>query len=155
MNQLQYVRCGMSDTAIGVVYIGVSLLSLTGGLSARMTRRFGAKRLGAWLFAGCAAACAVLAVTQSAYLSALGIGLIQGCASLMWPLKSDLVNREIDSQNRATALSTVQLLEDGVAIGVSLILGRLSDNVLPAALLCGAALSAIGWILFRKSQRIA
>lgn len=155
LNQLQYVRCGMSDTAIGVVYIGVTLLALIGGLSARLTRRFGAKRLGTVLFFGCTAACAMLAVTQSAWLSVLGVGLIHGCASLLWPLKSDLVNRRIDSPNRATALSVAQLLEDGVAIGVSLMLGRLSDSHLPSALISGAVLSLAGLVLFRKSQKNA
>lgn len=155
LNQLQYVRCGMSDTAIGVVYIGVTLLALIGGLSARLTRRFGAKRLGTVLFFGCTAACAMLAVTQSAWLSVLCVGMIHGCASLLWPLKSDLVNCRIDSPNRATALSVAQLLEDGVAIGVSLMLGRLSDSHLPSALICGAVLSMAGLILFRKGQKNA
>lgn len=153
LNQLQYVRCGMTAATIGIVYIGITLLELTGGLSARLTERFGAKRLGARIFAGCTAACLALAGTESAWLSVASIGLIHGCASLLWPLKSDLVNRSIDSPDRVTALSVNQLLADGIAVGTNLVFGRLSDAGLPYAMLFGAALSAAGFALFMKSQR--
>lgn len=154
LNQLQYVRCGMTAARIGIVYIGITLLELTGGLSDRLTKRFGAKRLGLWIFAGCTAACIALAGTESAWLSVACIGLIHGGASILWPLKSDLVNKAIDSPDRVTALSTTQLLADGIAIGTNLIFGRLSDASLPSAMLFGAILSAAGFALFAKSQSI-
>lgn len=153
LNQLQYVRCGMSASAIGVVYIAVTLLELTGGLSARLTRRFGAKRLGGALFSACAAACLMLAVTDRAWLSVASVGLLHGCASVLWPLKSDLVNRCVDSPERVTALSVNQLLADGIAIATNLVFGRLSDSSLSSAMLFGAVLSAAGLALFMKSQK--
>lgn len=153
LNQLQYVRCGMSASAIGVVYIAVTLLELTGGLSARLTRRFGAKRLGGALFSACAAACLMLAVTDRAWLSVASVGLLHGCASVLWPLKSDLVNRCVDSPDRVTALSVNQLLADGIAIATNLVFGRLSDSSLSSAMLFGAVLSAAGLALFMKSQK--
>ena len=153
LNQLQYVRCGMTAVTIGVVYIGVTLLELTGGLSARLTKRFGAKRMGVWIFIGCAMACLMLAGTNSAWLSVASIALIHGCVSLLWPLKSDLVNKSIDTPDRVTALSVNQLLADGIAIGTNLIFGRLSDASLPSAMLFGAVLSSAGFVLFLKSQK--
>lgn len=154
LNQLQYVRCGMTAAMIGIVYIGITLLELTGGLSDRLTKRFGAKRLGLWIFAGCAAACIALAGAENAWLSVACIGLIRAGASILWPLKSDLVNKAIDSPDRVTALSTTQLLADGIAIGTNLVFGRLSDASLPSAMLFGAILSAAGLMLFAKSQSI-
>ena len=148
LNQLQYVRCGMTAAAIGVVYIGVTLLELTGGMSDRMTKYFGPKRLGAWIFAGSTAACLVLAQTSRAWLSVLSIAVIHGGASILWPLKSDLVNRAVDAPDRVTALSVNQLLADGIAIGTNLVFGRLSDTALPYAMLFGACLSAAGLVLF-------
>lgn len=153
LNQLQYVRCGMTAAAIGIVYIGITLLELSGGLSDRLTKRFGAKNLGAWIFAGCTAGCLVLTVTRSAWLSVASIGLIHGAASLLWPLKSDLINKAIRSSDRVTALSITQLLADGIAIGTNLAFGRLSDASLPSAMLFGAILCASGLIMFGKSQK--
>ena len=153
LNQLQYMRCGMTAAAIGIVYIGISLLELTGGLSYRLTKRFGAKRLGIWIFAGSAAACIVLAATESAWLSVLSVALIHAGVSVLWPLKSDLANKAVDAPDRVTALSVNHLLADGIAIGTNLIFGRLSDQNLPLAMDFGAVLSVAGLVLFVKSQK--
>ena len=68
LNQLQYSRAGMAAGTIGGVYIAMTLLSLTGGWSSRLTNRFGVKRTGAGLFLTAAAACLVLAATGDACL---------------------------------------------------------------------------------------
>lgn len=153
LNQLQYVRCGMSETAIGIAYIGVTLLGLSGGFSARLTRRFGGKRLGAAVFLGGALACLLLAGMRSTWVSVLSIGVIQAGASLLRPLQSDLVNRAVDTPDRVTALSVNQLLADGIAIATNMAFGRLSDQSLPWAMVFGAMLCAAGLVLFLKSQR--
>lgn len=154
LNQMQYVRCGISDEAIGVIYIGITMLELMGGLSARLTGKFGAKRFGSVLFAVCTTACIVLAGTENALLSVAGIGLIHAAASLLWPLKADLVNRFVNTPDRVTALSVNQLLCDGIAIGTNLAFGRLGDYSLPAAMLFGAVLCGWGLVMFRRSQKV-
>ena len=150
---MQYVRCGISNEAIGVIYIGVTILELLGGMSARLTGKFGAKRFGSALFMVCTAACIVLAQTQSALWSVLGVGMIHAAASLLWPLKTDLVNRFVNTPDRVTALSVNQLLCDGIAIGTNLAFGRLADRSLPIAMLLGAVLCGAGFVMFLKSQR--
>ncbi len=155
LNQLQYVRCGMSAAAIGLVYIGVSCVELLGGLSAALTRKWGGRQLGGATFALSGAACLILAATRSAWLSVAAIATIHACAALLGPLGADLTNRAIDTPDRVTALSINQLLGDGVAIATNLAFGRLSDASLPAALLFGAAISLLGWLLFSGSQRIS
>ena len=154
LNQMQYVRCGISNEAIGVIYIGITILELLGGLSARLTGKFGAKRFGSALFAVCTVACVVLTGTENALLSVAGIGLIHAAASLLWPLKADLVNRFVNTPDRVTALSVNQLLCDGIAIGTNLAFGRLADHSLPAAMLFGAVLCGLGLAMFRESQKV-
>ena len=153
LNQLQYVRCGISDEAIGVIYIGITILELTGGLSARLTGKFGAKRFGSVLFAVCTVACIALAGTNSAVISVSGVALIHAAASLLWPLKADLVNRFVNTPDRVTALSVNQLLCDGIAIGTNLAFGRLADWNLSSAMLFGAILSGAGFIMYARSQK--
>lgn len=154
LNQLQYVKCGLSDSAIGAIYIGITLMSLLGGLSARLTQRFGAKRLGTALYILAALACLLLGFTGSAILSVACIALLRLSDSLLGPLWSDLKNRSITTADRATALSANAVLADGVAIATNLSFGQLADWQLSAAMLLGAILCAAGLALFLKSQKV-
>lgn len=154
LNQMQYVRCGMSIAAIGAVFIGISLLELLSGASAYCTQRLGAKRLGGGVFLACAVLCLLLAVTENAILSVLCVAMVQAGCSLLGPLTSDLTNRCIHTPDRATALSVVALLGDGIGIAANLCFAQLADWNLSAAMLLGAILCAIGLGMFVRSQKM-
>lgn len=153
LNQLQYVKCGLNESAIGAIYIGVTLLSLLGGFSAKLTKRFGATGFGTVLYLLAGIACLILGFTGSAALSVVCIAALRLSSSLLGPMWSDLKNRSIMIADRATALSANAVLADGIAVGTNLIFGRLSDASLPAAMLFGAVLCAAGLVLFMKSQK--
>lgn len=153
LNQLQYVKCGVSESAIGVIYIGVNLLSLLGGFSARLTRRFGATRFGAMLHLLAGAVCAVMGFTRSAVLSILCIAALRLSFCLLGPLWSDLKNRKITSPDRATALSAGAVLANGTAIATNLSFGQIADWQLSAAMLFGAMLCFASLVMFLKSER--
>ena len=153
LNQLQYVRAGMGPKAIGAVYMLVTASGLLGGFSAKLTDKLKPRRFGGLLFLGCAAGCAALALTGNALVSVAAILTLRLCFSLLQPLQMDMQNRAVKSDQRATALSVNNVLLDGVAILINLLLGGAADNHLPLALGMGAALCLAGFVLFMRGSR--
>ncbi len=149
LNQLQYVRVGMSDRAIGAVYIAVTAIGLLGGFSARITARWGVKRTGGLLLLGSAGACAVLCVTHSAWASVVAILALRVSFSLYQPLQTELQNRRVVTPDRATALSLNALLMEGTGVGTNLIFGAAAQTALPLAMGIGVLLCLAGYVLFR------
>lgn len=157
LNQLQYTRCGMGSTAMGILYIVASLLGLLGVCSTAVTRRLGTKR-SFFLFCGLAAgSCLVLALTAQALPSVAGILTLRLSNTLFQPFQLEIQNRQIQAENRATCLSIHSMLISCVAIGTNLIFGALSDRNLPTAFLFGAGICLLGLVFFliwhRRSVR--
>jgi len=149
LNQLQYVRAGMSDRAIGAAYIAVTAMGLLGGFSARITARLGVKRTGGLLLLGSAGACAVLCVTHSAGASVAAILALRVGFSLYQPLQTELQNRRVATPDRATALSLNALLMEGTGVGTNLVFGAAAQTALPLAMWIGVLLCLAGYVLFR------
>lgn len=152
LNQLQYVRAGMSARAIAAVYLAVTLAGLCGGWSARLTGRLGPRKTGAGLYVLCCGACVALALTRSAVLSVGAVLLLRIGFSLYQPLQTELQNRAVVTANRATALSLNAVLMDGAAIAANLAFGAVAQRNLSASMLLGGALCAAGLVLYLLSQ---
>lgn len=153
LNQLQYVRSGMSNQMIGWVYVVVTIAGLLGAESAAFTERFGKRKAGIILFATSALACVIMTFTTSPWLSIGSIILLRIAFSLLMPLASVIENQQVTHQNRATALSINSVIMDGVAIGTNLIYGKATDLHLPLALGLGAVTCIIGISFYIYSTR--
>lgn len=129
----------MNSTAIGGAFIAATLLGLCGVWSAAVTRRTGAKRAARLFCLVPALACAVLAFTDRALLSVGSIWLLQLSNSLFQPFQAQLQNRQVRTQNRATALSIHAMIIDGMAIIGNLAFGALAQWDLRLAFVFGAA----------------
>lgn len=147
LNQLQYRRAGLSDAAIGYLYILVTVAGLLGAASHRFTRLLGQRRAAAALFTAAMAACLALAFCGRPLASAAGILTLRLAYSLFWPLQNTWQNQLLHTQDRAAALSLNAVLMDGVGVAANLAFGRLAGWRLPAAMLLGAALCAAGLVL--------
>ena len=77
--------------------------------------------------------------------------LLRLCFSLMQPLQTELQNRQITGEDRATALSMNAVVMESMGIFLNLVFGRLAEVRLAAAMFLGAALCALGAILYRLS----
>ncbi|WP_130869756.1 MFS transporter [Intestinimonas massiliensis (ex Afouda et al. 2020)] len=148
LNQPQYQRCGMGNESIGLVYLAAALLGLTGVFSARLTRRLGERRTARLLFGLAALSCLALAGTRSAPLSVAWVLLLRVGNSLFQPLQLELQNRQITTEDRATALSVGAMVMDGVGVGANLAFGAAAELTLSAAFLLGAGLCGVGLLLF-------
>lgn len=148
LNQLQYTRCGMSNTAIGFLYIGATLLGLLGACSAFVTKHLGTKPS---FFLFCilpALSCLILAVTAQPLPSVLGIFVLRISNTLFQPFQLEIQNRQVKTENRATTLSIYSMLINCTAIGTNLIFGALSDRSLPAAFFFGTSICMLGLVFF-------
>ena len=160
LNQLQYTRCGMSNTAIGILYIVATLLGLLGLYSAAVTSRLGRKH-SFFKFCGLAAvSCLALAVTAQVFPSVLGILILRFSNTLFQPFQSEIQNQQIQTDNRATALSIHSMLISCIAIGTNLVFGALSDWSLPAAFFFGGSICILALIFFliwyqRSARRVS
>lgn len=148
LNQLQYVKCGLSPSAIGYIYMVVTIAGLCSALSSKITGKLGIVPTAVLLFAAAAISCMVLAFTNNAWLSVLGVLVLRVAFGLFQPLREELQNRQIVDGNRATALSIHAVIIDSVGAGVNVAFGSLAEDNLAHAFLFGAALCAMGGLFF-------
>lgn len=147
-NQLQYVKCSLTNAAIGYIYIAVTVAGLLGVFSDALTRALGAKRLAQVLFLAAASACVILAFTRNALLSVLSVAALRLSSSLFQPLQTEIQNRLVVSNHRATELSINAVLIDSVCAGTNVALGKLAEISLPYAMFAGAFLCVSALLLF-------
>lgn len=148
LNQLQYVKCGLSSSAIGYIYIAVTIAGLCGIFSSQLTKAVGLAQTSGVLFAAAIAACILLAFTSSAWLSVVGILALRISYSLFQPLQTELQNKQVYTPNRATALSINAIFIDSVGTGTNVAFGALAERNLTYAFLFGAGLCGIGTFFF-------
>lgn len=148
LNQLQYKKCGLSDAAIGYIYIGITLAGALGIFSQRLTQKAGVKRMGTALHILAAAACAALGFTDSAWVSVLGILSLNVMNAFYQPYQMELQNRQVLSENRATELSVYAMMIDGIRAGSSLLFGALARAALESAFFFGGGICLAGLLLF-------
>ncbi len=153
LNQLQYIKCGMSPSTIGYIYIIVTIVGLCGVWSERITRKLGYGVISYVLYSAAIVACFILAFTGNAVLSVLCIIILRAAFSLFQPLQMDLQNKGITTENRATALSINAIIIDSVGVGTNLVFGALADTTLRGAFLFGGAACLIGMLFFAAGSR--
>ena len=161
LNQIQYENCGMSASTIGYVYIVVTLAGLFGVFSAKLTRKFGEKRIGVTFQFVAIASCVVLGLTNTAPISVFGVLLLNVVNSLYQPYQMELQNKHVMSVNRATELSVYAMVVNCVSAGTSVLFGSLANVHIKLAFFFGAGICFVGflffgfWYKFKKSSCIS
>lgn len=145
LNQLLYVRAGMTNAMIGYLYIIVTILGMGSIFSAAVTKRMGRNFLIRICYLTSAMVCLILAFTCNGWGVVVGIMLFRLVFSLFTPLQAQMQNEWVITAKRATALSVNAVIIDSVGIGTNLIYGTLAEKSLTAALVSGAVLCIIGF----------
>lgn len=150
LNQLQYERCGLGNGAIGLIYIVVTVIGMCGACSAWFTKKTGIRAAGIILSQTAVLACITLAVSHSALPSICGIAALRISNSLFQPFQTEMQNRQIHTEYRATALSIHAMILDSIGAGTNLVFGVLAERNLVLAFLFGAGICLAGMLLFLK-----
>ena len=148
LNQLQYERCGLGSAAMGGVYMAATVIGMCGAWSAAVTKKLGAHGVFALFSTLGVLACIVLAITCNAILSVAGILMLCLTDSLFQPFQTEIQHRQVQTGNRATALSVHAMLIDGVGIGTNLVFGALTKASLSAAFLFGGGICLLSLLFF-------
>lgn len=148
LNQLQYARCGLPDRAIGLLYIAATVLGMAGIWSARLTHRTGPAGTAVLLYGGAILACAALALTVSPLPSICAILGLRLCNTLCQPFLMEQQNKQVTTENRATALSVHAMITDGVGVGTNLAFGALAEYNLTHAFRFGGGICLAGLAFF-------
>ena len=153
LNQLQYERCGLQSSAIGLIYIVATMLGLLGVCSAAVTKRAGLQR-SLILFCSLAAiSCLLLGLTTAVAPPVIGVLTLRMVDTLFQPYQAEIQNKQVQTKNHATVLSVYAMIIDCVAIGTNLAFGALSDWSLPLAFFFGGGICGISLILFLLWQK--
>lgn len=148
LNQLQYQKCGLSGSSIGLLFVAATLLGLLGFCSSSVTGQLGICSSLLLFCSMAAASCLTLAATRLAFPSATAILILRFSNTLFQPLLTEIQNRQIRTDNRATALSVNSMLLNSVAIGTNLVFGALADRTLTGAFLFGTGICIISCLIF-------
>ena len=148
LNQLQYQKCGLSGSSIGLLFVAATLLGLLGFCSSSVTGRLGICSSLLLFCSMAAASCLTLAATRLAFPSAAAILILRFSNTLFQPLLTEIQNRQIRTDNRATALSVNSMLLNSVAIGTNLVFGALANRTLSGAFLFGTGICIISCLIF-------
>ncbi len=148
LNQMQYEKCGLSNSAIGYLYIAATFIGTCGFCSARITKKAGVKSAGILFCSMYAVCCTILALSKHALPSVCGIFLLRFSDTLFQPFRTEIQNQQVHAQYRATALSIHAMIIDSAAIATNLLYGSFAQARLPLAFSFGIALCAASLILF-------
>ena len=148
LNQIQYEKCGLSASSIGVAYIVITLVGMIGVFSDAFTRKKGTKCASIAIFSIVILSCFILTFTNSAMLSVCGVLILNLANSFFQPLQIEEQNKQVLTNNRATELSIYAIIIDSICAGTSIVFGALAQNALEQAFLFGGILSLVGLVLF-------
>ncbi len=156
LNQVKYESVGIGTSAIGVIYIIATLLGLLGFCSFYVTKHLGTLRSLVLFALLPLCSCILLGITKTALPAVCGVMLLRLSDTLFQPLQEEIRNKQVTSENRATALSIFSMLISTVGIVTNLIFGRLSDLNLNAAFLFGGGICTLSLIFlvvwYRKNR---
>lgn len=153
LNQLQYQRCGLRNSAIGYVYIAATVIGMCGVWSAAVTKKLG-RGLSFVVFCAITVLCCLtLAVSHSATPSVIGILTLCVVNAVFQPFQAEIQHQQVQTVNRASALSINAMLIDCVGIGTNLVFGMMAQVNLAIAFSFGAAISIVSLLLFHAWHR--
>lgn len=151
LNQLQYIRTGMTVEMISGAYILLSLAGLVSVFSFRLSGWMGDKPLGSCLILGSLLCCLVLAATGNPGISVIAVISLRICYSLLQPLQLEQQNRRMQTRHRATALSMNAVLISSIAVFLNLLFGRVAEISLPCSMILGVGCCLTALLLYQKS----
>ncbi len=149
--QLLYVRCGIPQQRLGVLYVLMTLCALSAGASHRVTARLG-RRFAPGVYLLGAAGCLAAGLARNPVLCVAGVFSLQFAWRIWVPYSAKLQNDNVRDGSRSVILSGYSMARNLATSGLSLALGALADLWLTAALLAAGGLAALGAVLIRLWQ---
>lgn len=150
LNQAQYLKSGIDVRWFGLLLVLMQVGKLVAIRSHKVGERLGQKRAVALMLALITSSTLLLYLTESPWLSIMGILTLSIGMALMEPLAMTMENAAIADIDRATVLSVYAMIGEVMAAVVNPAIGKAAEVSLGTALLfcvgIGLAATAIfGW----------
>ena len=147
-------RAGLGVAWLGVLAAGFNLFSsILLAISSRLEAAIGLRRLLLATAIGPAVLFAAIGLVYRAAFVVPALFLLVGCRMLRIPMLNDLINRHVESENRATVISAVSLLERFVTFALYPLVGWLMDVSLDRALFVLAGRCVVFAVATRLGDR--
>lgn len=141
--QLLYVRRGIPQQWLGVLYVMMTLCALSAGASHWVRSRMG-RHFAPGVFLLGAVGCLAAGLTRTPVLCVAGVFSLQFAWRVWEPYSAKLRNDNVRGGSRSVILSGYSMAQNLATGGLSLALGALADLWLTAALLAAGGLAALG-----------
>ena len=129
------LRAGLGVTHLGFVAAGFNLFStLLLANVALLEKVLGIRRLLLHSALLPAAMFVALGFVHRLEFAVPALFILVGCKSVRMPILNDFINRHVESENRATVISSMSLLERSVTFVLYPVVGRLADASVDYAL---------------------
>lgn len=151
LNQPKYSEIGMDTSLISAAYIGMTVISLLGVYSAKITQKYGHQSAGSGLFIIIICASILLSFAHFPFTAISCIVVIKLADSLIQPLLMKSEHDLVHSANRATVISAGALVTDIIVIFIDLIMGKIADININDSILTGAFFMTLGLVMFMMS----
>ena len=154
LSQIQYVRAGIGGSMMGMLYGLITIVALCGFLSDKVTKFLGEHRTMRNCFLAAVISCVILAVSDRAVSTVIAIVLLRIGFSIAGPLQKELQNRQVNTENRATALSVNSVFMDSVGVATNVIFGALAEYSLILSLGFGSVICIAAWLMYEIWNRM-
>lgn len=151
LNQPKYSEIGMSTNLISAAYIVMTIISLLGVYSDKLSKKFGYKQTGSGLYIIIILSSMLLSFSHLPLAAVSCIAVIKLSDALIQPLLMQCEHDSVHSANRATVISAGALITDVLVIIIDLIMGKIADININYSIIAGGFFMIIGLFMFLNS----
>ena len=155
LNQPKYFESGISLKYFGFLTAFMQIICILSAKSYRLSKRFGSDKVIKFLFIVITISSIALGLTKNPFIVIILIAVTEGAFALCQPLSSDIQNKSIKTNDRATLLSTYAMAGDIIASIINLSIGKIANISINLGFIACGIFSGIAFIMvfvfFRKS----
>ncbi|MGL4109519.1 MFS transporter [Clostridium sp. LP20] len=156
LNQEQYIKSGIDIKYFGVILAFLAIVKLISAKSYKISEKFGQKKAILLLSLIISITSGALAFISSPGLSILFIAIISGASALMMPMISDIKNKSIDQEDRATILSIYSMIGSLISVFINPVIGATSEVSLEMGIVSCFIIGLIGslsmWKILKSNR---
>jgi MFS family permease len=155
LNQPKYFESGISLKYFGFLTAFMQIICIISAKSYKLSKRFGSDKVIKFLFIVITISSIALGLTKNPFIVIILIAVTEGAFALCQPLSSDIQNKSIKTNDRATLLSTYAMAGDIIASIINLSIGKIANISINLGFIACGIFSGIAFIMvfvfFRKS----
>lgn len=153
LNQPLYIRSSIDLKWFGIIMAFMQVATFTGLRAHSIKKKIGNKKILVGAFIAIIIANLLLVKSTVALLTVTLIFIVEGAFALTQPISETIKNNSIDSENRATILSTYAMVANVIGVVINLMVSAAARVSLEAALIYCLIINILALIPFAVSDK--